>query len=231
MKTKRYLIGLVLVVTSLIFTSCGPLIFKANFDADSVGNAPNPNPPGDPSGDQISGNCGIVVVNSSVFDSKAMRFFNEPGCPINLMWFQSESVATSNNFLNYTFTGYPESTNHRKFTISFAAGHFRSAFSITYDGGTMYLTDGDYNNHNIGTYSSNQNQTFLVGLNRTTNTYALTISQDGGNVQLNDRPVKEPEFWGQSNYLLYLFYDSNDTSSSANGYVLDNVTMNKEKLD
>ena len=231
MKTKQYFTGLVMVIATFFFTSCGPLIFKANFDADAVGNAPNPNPPGDPSGDVISGNCGIVVVNSSVFDSKAMRFFNEPGCLINLMWFQSESVATSNNFLNYTFSGYPESTSHRKFTISFAAGHFRLAFSITYDGGTMYLTDGSYTNHNIGTYSSNQKQTFLVGINRTTNAYALTISQDGGNVQLNDRPVKEPDFWGQSNYLLYLFYDSNDTSSSANGYVLDNVTMNKEKLD
>ncbi|MGB6152585.1 MAG: hypothetical protein WBG48_11385 [Pricia sp.] len=232
MKTRIIYTILCPLLLCFLFSSCGPLIFKANFDADTVGDPPNPNPPGDPSDDEIKGNCGIRVVNSSILDSNAMRFFNEPNCAVGLMWFESGNVATSNKFLNYTFIGYPESTSHRKFTLSFAGGHFRPAFTILYDGGTMYLTDGTYTNHNIGNYTANQKQTFLVGINRETNTYSVTIARAGtSNIQLSDRPVKEATFWGQSAYILNAFYDPDDTNSSTNGFVFDSITINKEKVE
>ena len=229
MNTKSILAVLAL---ALLFASCGPLIFSADFNTDTVSSAPNPNPPGDPSDDEIKGNCGITVVNSSVLASKAMRFFNDSSCTFDLMWFESGNVSTSNNFLNYTFNGYAESSSHRKFYMNFAGGHFRSAFSILFDNGTMYLTDGSSMNQNIGTYSGNQKQTFIVGINRATNRYALTIARNGdANIQLSDRPVKEASFWGQPAYILHLYYDSDDTSAASNGYVFDNVKINKEKVE
>ncbi len=230
MNAKIFLKSILFLTALCALSSCGPLIFSADFDGDAVGSAPNANPPGNPSGDEIKGNCGLRVVNSGVLGSKAMRFFNDTSCTFDLMWFESDNVPSSNDFLNYTFVGYPESTTHRKFHMSFAAGHFREAFSILFDNGTMYLTDGSYNNHNIGTYSANEKHTFLVGINRDTNQYALSILRSGavGNIQLQNRPVKEAAFWGQPAYLLYLYYDSADSSSSANGYVFDEVRMNKE---
>ncbi|HET8737370.1 MAG TPA: hypothetical protein VFM69_12300 [Pricia sp.] len=231
MKTSPVL-SAILIVLTLTLTSCGPLIFKANFDAYAVGNAPNPNPPGDPSGDEIKGNCGLTVVNSAVVDSKAMRFYNDTGCSVDLMWFESDNLAASNNFLNYTFSGYPESTSHRNFYLSFAGGHFKEAFSILFDSGTLYLTDGGYNQHDIGNYTANQKQTFLVGIDRDTNTYSVTITREGAaNIQLSDRPIKDADFWGQTAYILQAYYDTNDSGSSPNGYVFDSVTMNKEDMD
>ncbi len=232
MKTKFIWITLSMAFICLLLSSCGPLIFKANFDSDTVGNDPNPNPPGAPSGDKIKGDCGITIVNSGILSSKAMRFYNESDCLIDAMWFESTTLSTSNQFLNYVFTGYPESTTHRTFNISFAGGHFRDAFTVKYQNGTMYLTDGNYTDHNIGTYTANQKQTFLVGINRATDKYALTISRSGtSNIQLSDRPVREANFWGQPAYILYLYYDTDDSSTSSNGYVIDAVSMNKEDED
>jgi len=232
MNTKTYPISRLLLAALFLVSSCGPLIFKANFDADSVGGLPSANPPGDPSDDEIKGDCGISVINSGVLGSKAMRFYNDPSCSFALMWFESGNVPTSNDFLNYTFVGYAESTAHRKFYISFAGGHFRSAFYILFDNGTMYLTDGSYTSHNIGTYTANQKQTFLVGIDRGSNSYSLTIAREGtSNIQLRNRPVKEAVFWGQPAYILYPHYDTDDQSTSANGYVFDSVLMNKEKAE
>ncbi len=229
MKTIRSIKFCVLFCAFLGLTSCGPLIFSANFDADSVGSAPNPNPPGEPSGDEIKGNCGITVVNNSTIGSKSMRFYNAPNCSFKLMWFESDNVPSSNKFLNYSFIGTPESTNHKAFHISFSGGHFESAFDIKFEDGNLLLTDGVHNEHAIGTYSANEKQTFLVGINRDTNEYALNIYKASGNISLQNRPVKSATFWGKSAYLLYAFYDIDDTSNAEAGYVFDDVKINKEK--
>ncbi|WP_209066113.1 hypothetical protein [Croceivirga sp. JEA036] len=212
-----------------MMTSCGPLIFSANFNADNLGSAPNPNPPGEPSGDEIKGNCGITVVDNATIGSKSMRFYNEPNCSFKLMWFESDNVPSSNKFLNYSFLGTPESTNHKTFHISFSGGHFESAFDIKFKDGHLLLTDGAYNEHVIGTYTANEKQTFLVGINRETNEYALNIYKESGNINLQNRPVKSDTFWGKSAYLLYVYYDVDDTSNAAAGYVFDDVKINKEK--
>ncbi|MEM6965867.1 MAG: hypothetical protein AAF573_13960 [Bacteroidota bacterium] len=231
MKTNPIIIIVAFFAFTLLNSSCGPAIFKATFDSDTVNRPPDSNPPGAPANDKIKGNCGMEVITSSVLNSKAMRFHYDTNCGGSaLMWFEAEPIPTSNKSLNYSFVGYPESSSHKRFHISFAGGHFKGAFQVIYEDGTMYLTDGGYNKHNIGTYVANQKQLFVVNMNRNKDQYNLSIIQPGSsNISLKERPISEDSFWGQSTYILYLFYDIDDADSSPNGYVIDEVKINKEK--
>ena len=192
MKTIQVL-SICLFSLTVACTETQTTIFRANFVADNVGQAPAVAPPGNPTDDQIDFAPGsATVISSTVLNSNALRFSQVTPSPyINLI-----ASASPSNTVAYivAFIGYKENssplTNPAVIAIKSSGNQDALKLLFTSNGIVLESRNGE---NNIGAFTPNVEQVFLIRLNMATSTFSLVIS-GGSLIDIQDEPFLNSNF-------------------------------------
>ncbi len=207
-------------------------LFHADFQADSVGSAPNTSPPTEPVNDLIwfSSQQRPTVINSTPLQSKALEIKYNAEWGIPVMYFGTTPPNPSNTYYAF-WQGYAPTISTVPFTISLTSSHFQPGVQLTFHNGTIYkdifhteVSTGAP----IGSYSANQVHMVLMTANKSASTYNLWIWRDGAPaIELNNQPITNAYFWDSDRFAITVSTPVSPLSS-ASAYVMDDPMINQQ---
>lgn len=218
-----------------ILSGCGSRLFHDNFDADTVGAAPNLSPPGDPVGDLIYlsappsvGPGPAVVVADSDFTGRSLRYLNSDlEFWYRYVGFMSKEIDPSSVQYWAAWNGRPNLPNNSSaLDISFGDSHFLAMVAVRFDNGQILLrtTSGTSPTYvRIGSYTSGELHTVIMRVNKASGTYVATIFSSGPSVTSGERAVLNSAALTTLRPTVYLLYSEDVHSGGA--YTLDNVLI------
>lgn len=233
--TRTPAILVVLACFELLNACATSTLFRAKFDADSVGAPPATNPPGPPSGDQIwiADPTDLTVVQSPELNSKAVSYRN-----LNLdSWqrfvgfFSQTSVIPANQGFRAIWAGriYLPATGSG-LEVWLGDGHFGGIAAFRFKGGNILLKTSSGSNptyETIGSYYDSVTHTVIISVDKATAKYSLGIFQSQGPfVGSGWRPVLSTEAMNTSTPTLYFWYYEEGKSGAGN-YVVDDISITK----
>ena len=171
-----YKITCFLIITSVLISGCTTR-FNADFEADTAGLLPDPNPAGPPD-DRIfvldfESLDGTVEVSpsGSIDGDQSLRLSGptaseESGNKVVFMY--AERITSSDQRLYAFWAG--RITSNASTKIRFFAGHFSTLVELEFSGGSI-LVEG----RTIGTYTANRKHNVLLNVNPITKTYDVSV--------------------------------------------------------
>jgi len=227
----RHARHIAMILLMAILSGCGSRLFHDNFDADTVGAAPNLSPPGDPVGDLIylSGRRSpAVVVTDSDFTGRSLRYRNSDMDVIErYVGFMSKEIDASSVQYWAAWNGRPNLPNNSSaLDIWFGNSHFLPMLVLRFDNGQILLQTGSgatptYDR--IGSFTSGEFHTVIMRVNKDRGTYAVSIASSGPAATSGERAVLNRDALTTLRPTVYMLY-SEDVHSSGS-YTMDNVLI------
>ncbi|MCW5557548.1 MAG: hypothetical protein KIT22_06935 [Verrucomicrobiae bacterium] len=208
---------------------CSSPIFRANFDADTVGALPNSNPPGNPVGDTIwstaSGDPALLsVVNDPVFSSRSVRFANT-GPLIRYVGFIPIDASSSAEKIFAYWAGVMGSAS-APLDIWLGDTHFATIGGIRFESGNVRVrTAAGYDT--IGSYTPGVSHVVVLTFNRSAGTFGVSFLQGGNSSSSTDLPLITPSAAGTIRPTLYMAYLGGGSASAQ--YVADDIVISERQ--
>jgi len=242
MKTG-YRVILLFCLAFLCMSCNSSKILYATFESDTIGDLPNENPPESPTGDLIytsagsssAGSGSLEVINANVLNSGKTLLYRNVNIPLwnRYVGFVSKEVSWEADRTIYAYwTGSidlePMGSSLR---IWIGNGHFLPLALLEFDDGHVKLQTGSGSNSSfetLGDYNENSSHTIILNVNKTTQTYAVSIIQGGrtGNLNTGTRPVLNTLALETERPTLYMWFNQNKSGSGS--YEIDDITISKE---
>lgn len=229
---RKILSALPCVVLALLITGCASTpIFRANFDTDTVGALPNPNPPGNPVGDAIWSTAAgdtnmLVVVNDPVIGSRSLRFANN-GPLIRYVGFIPVDMSSGADHVFAYWIGVVGATS-APLDVWLGDTHFSAIGGVRFDGGNLLVrTPTGYDS--IGTYAAGTSHVMIFTFNKGAGTFSVSFLQGSHSASQEDMPLLSPAAGTTIRPTLYMSYFSGGSSSAR--YVVDEVIISEREPD
>jgi hypothetical protein len=202
-RTPVFLIA-VSAALALVGGCTGSMIFHDDFERDSVGAAPAPSPPGDPSGDRVAVGSSLAGPDAIVINgppgpdgTHALALRRRPFMfPIYL---QAATAPESNG--SYLIAWRGSSIHDRDdsgLLISVTSGHFVPAMGLLLQHGNFYLIDSSTSSlpPPIGQYHANRAHTVLIRVDRPSRTFNISINEPNQQtINVQQHPVADVRFF------------------------------------
>ena len=208
-------------------------IFRATFDSDTLHEAPNPSPPGDPDRDYIfwytpdSDSSMVSVVFDGVLASNSVRFANIGGNNgRRSIGFIPIEVSPSATHV-YAYWNGVSYISDEPIDIWLGWSYSSPIGGFRLHNGNILLRNSTDGFETIGTFNHGKSQFILLALNKSTRTFDLTFIQGDQTITRHGLEAISSSAVDGSRPVLGMAYVNTRESSAF--YVADNIILSQKR--
>ena len=221
-------------------TSChSDKIFYATFEADTLGQRPNPSPPEDPTGDAIQiaddGNPNpetsqVLVRSLPAFSSKCLVYLNTVPPPSLAAYVYFKPIPVDPARVDHLFAywnGYIDLANGPALDLFLGGNHFSPRCGLRFQNGQVYTSTAT-GSAPIGPFANRTAHLVYIDVDKTHGTYRVLVAQPRGHTLISpSQPISNAADLNTPNPILYMHYETSPNAPNPTGglYALDNVTI------
>jgi hypothetical protein len=201
-------------------------IFRADFDNDTVGEQPNPSPPGSPSGDTIWSSSGgntttFSVVHDDILRSRSARLANA-GSAVRMVGFIPVDLSSTADHVYASWRGVINDAR-APLEVWLGDAHFVAIGGLRFKEGEVQVTTSRSDFETIGSYKSNISHFVIITLNKTQGTFGVSLVQRNNTVSRFDVRVLNLAAAQTIRPTLYVSYHHG--GSDLAHYVIDEIII------